>query len=113
MRVMTQDGHVARQLTDACRKIFSPGLFPVSRVGEPSFTSERRISIGTYKEIAAAWGRFENHPRASANVLPLAFALDPIPGSEHEAVRALRPPRRALSRCGSRRVTLRAGHKER
>ncbi|MEV6057691.1 hypothetical protein [Streptomyces sp. NPDC052107] len=86
VHVMTQGDHLSQQLTDACRKVFGPKVFPVSRVGEPSFTSERRISIGTYKEIAAARARFDSDPRTSAEVLPLAFAIDPVPGSDRGVV---------------------------
>ncbi|MFF2330888.1 MULTISPECIES: hypothetical protein [unclassified Streptomyces] len=87
IHVMTQGEHMARQLTDACRKVFGPMAFPVSRIGEPSFTSERRISIGTHQEIAAARARFDNDPRTSATFLPIAFAIDPVPAGEREVIR--------------------------
>lgn len=88
IHVMTQGDHTAQQITDACRKVFGPQMFPVSRVGEPSFTSERRISIGTYAEIAVARARFDSDPRTSARILPLAFAIDPVPGNERDTVRS-------------------------
>ncbi|MFF3843220.1 hypothetical protein [Streptomyces sp. NPDC001930] len=86
VHVMTRDTHLARQLLDAGRKVFGQG-FPVSRVGEPSFTSERRVSVGTFEEIATARKHFDNDPRLSAQILPLAFAVDPLPDGQRDVVR--------------------------
>ncbi|MGC0334524.1 hypothetical protein RKD23_007514 [Streptomyces sp. SAI-170] len=88
VHVMTHDDGTARSIMDNCRTVFGHGGFAVSRVGEPSFTSERRITIGTYQEIAAARARFDSGPRPSAGLLPIALAVDPVPDSERDAVRS-------------------------
>ncbi|MFD8404863.1 hypothetical protein ACFV1G_09315 [Streptomyces anulatus] len=86
--MLAHDDRTAQSLMETCRKVYGSGGTLVSRVGEPSFTSERRISVGTYREIAAARARFDNQPRLSAGVLPTAVAVDPVPDSERDSVRS-------------------------
>ncbi|WP_306316845.1 MULTISPECIES: hypothetical protein [unclassified Streptomyces] len=88
LHVLTDDHRTARRVLDACRKVFGKGGAAVSRFGEPSFTSERRISVGTYEEVAAARRRFDNGRRPSADHLPVALAVDPVPDSERAVVRS-------------------------
>ncbi|MGW0938468.1 hypothetical protein [Streptomyces sp. NPDC002666] len=88
VHVLSHDDRTAQSLMETCRKVYGKGGIPVSRVGEPSFTSERRISVGTYQEVAAARARFDNQPRPSAGVLPTAVAVDPVPDIERDSVRS-------------------------
>ncbi|MFJ9616189.1 AAA family ATPase [Streptomyces noursei] len=78
VHVMTAADDTTRDLIDAGRSVFG-GAFPVSRIGEMSFTSEQRVSVGTYAEFADDRARFDDGSAGFARVRPLALAVDPVP----------------------------------
>ncbi len=83
--VMTAADAISGELIDACQGIVG-GIYPVSRVCEPSFTSERRITIGTYTEFADGRARFDDGSSGHARIRPLALAVDPVPDSERVTI---------------------------
>lgn len=81
VHVMTSADAIAAEIIDVCQRIVN-GAFPVSRVCEPSFTSEKRITVGTYAQFADGRTRFDDGSFGYAGIRPLALAVDPVPESE-------------------------------
>jgi ATP-dependent Clp protease ATP-binding subunit ClpA len=85
VHVMTAADAISGELINACQGIVG-GVFPVSRVGELSFTPEQRITIGTYTEFADGRARFDDGSSGYARIRPLALAVDPVPESERVTI---------------------------
>lgn len=85
VHIMAAADAIAAEIIDVCRRTVD-GAFPVSRVCEPSFTSERRISVGTYTQFADGRTRFDDGSFGYAGIRPLALAVDPVPESERVTI---------------------------
>ncbi len=80
VHVMTEHERTATDMAEAFRRVFGVISIPVSRVSEPSFTPERRVTVGTYTEFEAARARFDSTAIGAADLNTMVLAIDPMPG---------------------------------